>query len=387
MHGLLPQPAWKSYPVSVLCVAVAVLPTLAVRPLFDDKTPIAFFALAVILSAAYGGLGPGLLATSLSALLLFLQPEMGVAALAAHASAMVLAVIGVACSIAIQKLRSANASLSRTLRDKDHMEAVNEELFERTEILSQANEELERFAYTVAHDLAAPLRGISLLTELLIQRNQENFKEDSKECARMIVSDVQRMHSMIQGLLDYTIAVRDPSRTAAADCGTAVGRVLQDLRVPIEASGAVITFDSLPAVPMNEEVLVRVFTNLIGNAIKYRGDGRPRVHISVEARGNDWTFCVADDGIGLDMKHADEIFGMFKRLHGPDHFEGNGIGLALCKAAIERHGGKIWVESEPGKGSKFLFTLPAVAAPELIRKPTLPAQTHGEASRAVHSAP
>ena len=384
MRGLLPQPSWKSYPVSVLCVAVAVLPTLAVRPLLDDKTPIAFFALAVILSAGYGGLGPGLLATSLSALLLFLQPEMGVSALAAHASAMVLAVIGVACSIAIERFRSANASLIQTLRAKDHVEAVNEELFERTETLSQANEELERFAYAVAHDLAAPLRGIGVLTELLVQRNQENFKDESKECARMIISDVQRMHSMIQGLLDYTVAVRDPIGTATADTRTAVGRVLQDLRVPIEASGAVITFDSLPAVPMNEDVLVRVLSNLIGNAIKYRGDGHPRVHISAEARGGDWLFCVADNGIGVDMKYAEEIFGMFKRLHGAEQYDGNGIGLALCKAAIERHGGKIWVESEPGKGSKFLFTLPAVAA-DMIRKPPLPAQSPGSTSRAVHS--
>ena len=163
-------------------------------------------------------------------------------------------------------------------------------------------------------------------------------------------------------------------------------RVLQNLRYAIETSGAVIELDPLPAVPVKEDLLVRVFSNLIANAIKYRSASRPQIHISATEQGNNWLFCVTDNGIGLEMKYADDIFGMFKRLHGSEQYEGHGIGLALCKAVIERHGGRIWVESEPGKGSKFLFTLPKVAAEEdlaIARKPVSPERTPVHTRRAV----
>src|SRR6266852_5411976 len=185
MEGFLPRAVLKRYLAAVLSVFIATVPTIAIKPLFDSRAPVVLFALAVIFSAAYGGLGPGLLATALGAGLLLFQPEIGVMTLSAHANATVLAVIGVASSIAIEQLHRRNVALIRMLRTKDTLEATNEQLSERGEALSQANEELQRFAYALAHDLNAPLRGIAVLTDLLVRRNMEKLDEDRSEERRV----------------------------------------------------------------------------------------------------------------------------------------------------------------------------------------------------------
>jgi light-regulated signal transduction histidine kinase (bacteriophytochrome) len=346
-----------------------------------------FFTVAVILSAAYGSIGPGLLATALSiGILLSLFPhEIFVLALARSSltlSLMLFAVIGVAVSIVTGTLHKTNATL---VRAKHQLEIANEKLSERTEVLSQANEQLRHFAYALAHDLNTPLRGISALTDLLVQRNAEKLDENSKECAGLIVDKVQRMQSMIKGLLDYAAAVEKPDGRAPTDCNAVVKRAIQDLDSVIETSGAQVTFDPLPAVRATESHLVQVFSNLISNAIKYRPSARkPQIRISAREDGANWCFCVSDNGIGLDMKYADEIFGMFKRLHGSGEYEGSGIGLSLCKMVIQRHGGRIWVESELGKGSNFFFTLPKgiEERSENPRKPIVKERAPDRAKRA-----
>jgi light-regulated signal transduction histidine kinase (bacteriophytochrome) len=200
------------------------------------------------------------------------------------------------------------------------------------------------------------------LTALLVRRNSEILDKDSKECAQMIVDGVHRMESMIKGLLGYAAATADRHHSVASNSKTVVEQVLHNLRSLIDAEGAVITFDELPIVQANDDRLAQVFSNLITNAIKYRGSRKPKVHVTATDNGTEWIFKVKDNGIGIDMQHADEIFVLFKRLHSSEQYDGSGIGLAVCKTVIERFGGQIWVESEPGKGSTFFFTIPKVTA-------------------------
>jgi signal transduction histidine kinase len=353
----------KRYSCSVLSVIAAAVLTIAIEPLFHGKAPLFFFTVAVVISAAYGGVGPGLLATSLSVatVLSFFKPDILVLAVA-HSSLILLAALGVGISLILGHLRKTNAALARA---KERLDVANKKLLERTDALSQANEELQRFAYALAHDLNTPLRGISALTDLLVQRNAEKLDESSKECAGLIVNKVKRMQSLIKGLLDYAAAAERPEgRTSPeerilVDCNDVLEQTKQDLDSAIKLCGAQITVSPLPSIPAIESQLVQVFSNVISNAIKYCPSIRqPQIHISASERGGDWAFCVRDNGIGLDMKYADEIFGLFKRLHAEDQFEGSGIGLALCKTVVQRHGGRIWVESELGKGCRFFFTLP-----------------------------
>ena len=347
----------KRYSVSVLSVAAAGILTTAIEPLFQGKAPLFFFTVAAVISAAYGGVGPGLVATGLSVVIVvsFFRAEVLVLAVA-HSSLILFAALGVGISLIMGHLHKTNAAL---VRAKERLEVANERLSERTEALSQANEELQRFAYALAHDLSTPLRGISALTELLVQRNAAKLDKSSRECAGMIVNKVQRTLSMIRGLLDYAAAGEKAEERALVDCTEVVDRAMDDLDSAIKECGAQITIAPLPSVLATDSQLVQVFTNLISNAIKYRlRVRRPQIHISASERNDEWVFCVSDNGIGLEMKYADEIFGMFRRLHGGDQFEGSGIGLALCKMIVQRHGGRIWVESEIGNGSRFFFTLP-----------------------------
>ena len=191
------------------------------------------------------------------------------------------------------------------------------------------------------------------------------------------------MESMIDGLLEYAAAVDSRDDTVLGDCNAVVERVLQDLRYETEASGALVKVDPLPVIRVNESRLVQVFSNLIGNAVKYRSARKPEIHISVKDQGTEWMFTVKDNGIGFDMRYAHEIFGMFKRLPNSDAYEGSGVGLALCKAVIQRHHGRIWVESKPGKGSTFFFTLPKAGEHDgILRKPAVAEQSTLQAKRA-----
>jgi signal transduction histidine kinase len=353
----------KRYSCSVLSVFAAAVLTLAITPLFHGKAPLIFFTVGAVISAAYGGVGPGLLTTGLSVatVLAFFDPSILVLA-AAHSSLILFAALGTGLSLILGHLRKANTALARA---KERLDVANKALLERTDALSQANEELQRFAFALAHDLNTPLRGISALTELLIERNAEKLDESSTECGGLIVNKVKRMQALIKGLLEYAAATETPERKISleqrilTDCNLVLEEAKLALDSVIRLSGAQITASPLPSVPATESQLVQVFSNLIGNAAKYcPGIRKPQIHISASEQVDNWIFCVSDNGIGLDMKYAEDIFGLFKRLHGEGQFEGSGIGLALCKTVIQRHGGRIWVESELGKGCRFFFTLP-----------------------------
>jgi signal transduction histidine kinase len=362
----LDRSSLRRYAVAVLSAGAAAGLTVAIEPLFHGKEPLFFFIVAALVSAAFGGLGPGLVTTGLGLAIIvaFFQPDVLVLSVA-HSSLIVFVVLGVGISVVMGHLRRNNAAL---VLAKERLQSANEKLSERGKALAQANEELQRFAYAVAHDLSTPLRGISTLTELLVQRNLEMLDESSKECAQMIVTRVQRTLSMIKGLLDYAAAGEQQEERALVDCGDLVKRAVEDLDSAIKECGAEITVDPLPSIPATGSHLVQVFSNLIGNALKYRPSVRqPQVQISASERGDDWAFCVRDNGIGLDMQYADEIFGMFRRLHPEGSYPGNGIGLALCKMIVERHSGRIWVESEIGKGCRFFFTIPKNEKPSADR--------------------
>jgi len=233
------------------------------------------------------------------------------------------------------------------------------------EEIRRSNEELERFAYVASHDLQEPLRMVSSYTQLLAKRYAGKLDRDAEEFIAYAVDGAKRMHQLINDLLQYSRVGTRGRELRPTDAEKVLEMVLRDLRVAIEESGAQVTHDPLPTVLADRTQLRQLLQNLIGNAIKYRGERPPRIHVSARpgenGRQGQWVFSVRDNGIGIDPAHFDRIFQIFQRLHSRGEYSGTGIGLAVCKKIVERHGGRIWVESQPGKGSEFFFTLPAVA--------------------------
>ncbi len=224
--------------------------------------------------------------------------------------------------------------------------------------LQRSNKELEQFAYIASHDLQEPLRKVASFTQLLERRYKGEMGPDADRYIGYIVDGAKRMSMLISDLLCFSRIGTSTRKFAPADCNGVVRRVIEDLQKVIEEKGAVVTFDSLPSIIADETQLGMVFQNLIGNAIKFHGQEPPRVHASARREGNEWVFSVRDNGIGIEQDYFDRIFVMFQRLHSKAQFPGTGIGLAICKKVVERHGGRIWVESEFGRGSTFYFRIP-----------------------------
>jgi len=232
-------------------------------------------------------------------------------------------------------------------------------LTERAAQLARSNSELEQFAYVASHDLQEPLRVISSFTQLLAQRYQGNFDEKADRYTHFVVDAAARMQRLIQDLLAYSRVGTETKELGSVKVDSVLQRALFNLQAAVEESHAQVTFDALPNVIGDELQLEQLFQNLVGNALKFHGEKPPSVHVSVQREGADWRFSVSDNGIGLAPQFKDRIFVIFQRLHGKGRYSGTGIGLAICKKIVERHGGRIWVESTPGQGATFLFTLPA----------------------------
>jgi light-regulated signal transduction histidine kinase (bacteriophytochrome) len=224
--------------------------------------------------------------------------------------------------------------------------------------LERSNSELQNFAYIASHDLQEPLRMVASYMQLLSRRYKGKLDSDADEFIRFAVDGAQRMQSLINALLSYSRVGTQGKAFELTDCEKVLDGTLASLKKAIEESDAEITRGALPTVMGDPAQLGQLFQNLIGNAIKFRNHGRPAVRIAAERRGKEWLFSVADNGIGIDAKYAERVFVMFQRLHSKDDYPGTGIGLAVCKKIVERHGGKIWVESVPGAGSRFYFTIP-----------------------------
>lgn len=198
---------------------------------------------------------------------------------------------------------------------------------------------------------------ISSYTQLLARRYGDRLDGDAKDFMHYIVDGAARMKQLIEDLLEYSRVGTRARGFAPVDAGEALDKALSNLRAAQEASGAVVTRGEMPTVFADAPQLVQLFQNLIGNAMKFRGADAPRIHVAGETRRDVWVFTIKDNGIGLDPQYSDRIFMMFQRLHNKTEYPGTGIGLAICKKIVERHGGRIWVESQPGRGSTFGFSL------------------------------
>jgi PAS domain S-box-containing protein len=248
--------------------------------------------------------------------------------------------------------------VTAAIRDITGRKNAEAHLVEKVEELNRSNEELEQFAYIASHDLQEPLRMVASYTQLLSRRYSGKLGSDADEFISFAVDGANRMQQLIQDLLSYSRVDKKGHELQEVSSDRALQQALVNLRGAIESSGALITNAPLPKVKANEIQLIQLFQNLVGNAIKYQGPGVPHIHISAARNGSSrWTFSVQDNGLGIEAKFFERIFGMFQRLHKRDQFDGTGIGLAICKKIVECHGGKISVESVPGMGSTFHFTL------------------------------
>ncbi|HET8550389.1 MAG TPA: ATP-binding protein [Bryobacteraceae bacterium] len=239
---------------------------------------------------------------------------------------------------------------------------------QRTEALQRSNEDLQQFAYVVSHDLKEPLRMVGSYTELLRRKYQGRLDGEADEYINFAVDGVRRMQALISDLLEYARAGEEQDKSPEpVDANEVLDTVLLNLQAHIDEAGATVTRDELPPVVTHQVWLSQLLQNLVANALKYRSEQPPRVHVSATPGAGETVFSVRDNGIGIDPKYKDQVFGVFKRLHGRE-FEGTGIGLATCKKIVERAGGRIWVESTPGEGSTFFFTVPqASPAPQVAR--------------------
>lgn len=235
---------------------------------------------------------------------------------------------------------------------------TKEALEETVSKLERSNAELEQFAYAASHDLQEPLRMVSSYLQLLENRYADDLDGDAQEFIDFAVDGADRMREMIDALLTYSRLDRDGDDFEPVDCAVVLDEARDNLQIAIEESDAEITSDALPTVIGDEQQLVQLFQNLLDNAITYAGDEPPRIHIEAETSNGEVVLSVRDNGIGIDSEKLEEIFEVFNRLHTTDEYAGAGIGLALCQRIVEIHNGRMWVDSDPGEGSTFLFTIP-----------------------------
>ena len=248
-------------------------------------------------------------------------------------------------------------------RDITELRQAQERLKEYAQSLQRSNKELEHFAYVASHDLQEPLRKIGSFTELLARKYQGRLDEKADLYIGYIVDGAQRMQILINDLLAFSRVTTKGNEFSPVDCNELLARVRQDLELALKESGARLSVAELPTVLADAVQLGQVFQNLIANAIKYCAAGQaPEIAVAAVERDGDWLFSVRDSGIGIDPQHFERVFQLFQRLHTREEYSGTGIGLALCKRIVERHGGKIWLESAAGKGSTFFFTVPRTLA-------------------------
>jgi PAS domain S-box-containing protein len=265
-------------------------------------------------------------------------------------------------SLAISPIRDGAGNVigaSSIDRDVTERTELQRQLEERARELELSNKELDQFASVASHDLQEPLRIVAGYVQLLARRYGDRLGAEADEFIGYALDGVARMQTLITDLLQYArVGIRgDDLLPTAVDDSLALALV--NLRTSIEESGTTVTHDPMPTVVADGRQLAQLFQNLVGNAIKFQGEEPPRVHVSAELRDGEWRFSVQDNGIGIDPEYRDKIFGIFERLHPREEYPGTGVGLAICEKIVHRHGGRIWVESQPGAGAMFRFTIPA----------------------------
>jgi signal transduction histidine kinase len=346
------------YGLALVCLAGAGLASWASSQLLHIQAPLLPFSLAVIAAAWFGGLEAGFLCTGLGALMLFgifrgvmftvLAVQPGTPLLIAFCA------IGVIISVVVD----------RAARDYAEARSTKLELQQAIDRLSHTNRSLEEFARSASDSLRTPLRAIGVFAELLHVRQSPVLDNESKEYLRIMVNSVRQMNEAIDGLQQYARATQTQPALLLIDSNMVLRQAIQYLQPEIQAAGATISSDALPTVRADEGGLLQVIQNLLGNALKYRSDADPRIHVSARRQGPEWVFSLTDNGIGMERSDTETVFDLFRDANGPANGSG-GIGLAICRATLERFGGRIWVESRPGAGSTFYFALPAGTVPLL----------------------
>jgi signal transduction histidine kinase len=251
-----------------------------------------------------------------------------------------------------------NQMRERILRELAALRAAHAELDARTRDLERSNTELEQFAYVASHDLKEPLRKVASFCQLLARRYTGRLDESADRYIEFAVDGAERMQELIDGLLAFSRVGRIVRNAEEVSGATVLERAKTNLAAMIEQSGATIEANELPTVRADVSLLVAVFQNLLSNALKFRGDDPPHIVVEAHRDGELWEFSVTDNGIGIDPDDADRVFVIFQRLHGRSDYPGTGIGLAMCRKIIEFHGGRIWLDSDHGAGTRFMFTLP-----------------------------
>jgi light-regulated signal transduction histidine kinase (bacteriophytochrome) len=259
---------------------------------------------------------------------------------------------------AVAQARQLEREVKERTEAEEALRESEERLLRQTQDLVRSNRDLEQFAYIASHDLQEPLRMISGYTQLLTRRYTDRLEGEGREFMDYIVDGAKRMQTLINDLLSYSRVGTRGKPFGEVNCHDLLQRVLRDLGPAIEEHNAVIEHEGLPVVRGDEAQLGQLLQNLIGNSIKFHGEAAPRIRVSAHRQENQWQFGVKDNGIGIDPQYADRIFEIFQRLHTREDYPGTGIGLAVCRRIVERHGGKIWVESSQGEGATFNFTIP-----------------------------
>jgi light-regulated signal transduction histidine kinase (bacteriophytochrome) len=254
-----------------------------------------------------------------------------------------------------EELRDTNARLAVEL---DERRQTEQRLARYAGDLARSNAELEQFAYVASHDLQEPLRMVASFTQLLARRYRGKLDQDADEFIGFAVDGATRMQTLINDLLVYSRVGTWGKPFAPTDLNVVLQQALDNLTTSIEESGAVVSSGPLPSISGDEVQLIQLFQNLLGNAIKFRGSQAPQIQISAEKQGTQWVFAFRDNGIGIAPEHQKRIFMIFQRLHLRSEYPGTGIGLAICKKIVERHGGRIWLESQGNHGSTFYFSIP-----------------------------
>jgi signal transduction histidine kinase len=260
-----------------------------------------------------------------------------------------------ALKIEYGKIVKLNIDLQDTLSD---LKKTKDQLERKSQDLTRSNAELEQFAYVAAHDLKQPLIVAGGYINRLRRLCKDKLDPDADTSIKYALDAITRMEALINALLAYARVGTKARDLKLADCNDIVECATTNLQVEIEKNRAIVTHDQLPTLLADHIQIIQLFQNLIGNGIKFRRKEPPRVHISAEHKEKEWVISICDNGMGIDPKHSTSIFDIFQRLHDSSKYPGNGIGLATCKKIVENHGGRIWVESAPGKGSTFKFAIP-----------------------------
>ena len=251
-----------------------------------------------------------------------------------------------------QEIRDLNASLEQRVTER------TAELLESNQALRKSNEDLNQFAYAASHDLQEPLRLVALYSQMLQKKYSDRLDAQAEQYVSYVINGAHRMEILLNDLLAYSqVGSLGDGPAGPVVVSEALRKALLNLQASVDQSQANVTWNGLPTLQAHEIRLVQLLQNLVGNAIKYHGSARPEVHVNAERQSGEWRFSVKDNGIGIKPEYVQQIFGIFKRLHG-SNYPGTGIGLAICERIVKSYGGRIWVESSLGKGSTFYFTLP-----------------------------